>query len=929
MPPVAAARCGQRVRFVAGIPSSRFAVPAGAVRAAVEVSVGERRRHYGLDAYRGEPFTLLSTDLAWHCAPQSNRFANWLAVGETITFTGTPPQDRTGLRTVLRDSAGRVVCDETGTDTWRWTPTRPGFYEAEFFWREANGSETPASERLILHDIRYPKGVSAAYLGCEEVRRSRQAIAVAAAGPIEPDAASPTFGFHLSPAYLSPFFTNTQYRLPKLLGMSSFIRYAHINHGRVEPTRGRFDWSEPDRTFAAAEEHGYPPERMLVQLFGSAEWNTTAKKPYRIGPYQSPANYAPKDVTAWRDFVTAVLRRYPRIRAVELWNEPHLPGYSVFWQDSSPEQFVDLLKNGYEAVKAVDPSVSVMLGGVGMRYQPFYERLIALGGWKYFDQVGTHCGYRMDHFRDTETRHGAPHKPYFENEWHTVLYNCRDPQPPDEEACAYRMLVNLATLLHGGMNRIAGFGLVCRSHVPESAKFYARADGVQQVYGLFRSHPFLEPRLAALALRTATDRFNGEVKPLGAWGFGEDAAQRVAVFESAKGGRVGFVWNANARHPAWWPAVKSAGSRLLDWEGRPTTWDDMKPKRVFFLLDPDLEVLKTRGVPLERLAFTNASGFSFEQPPAQAKYRIGGVGLADAGLDLVAESLRDDARRETGDEAIRFAAGMSAEGLTVVFETRGTERLKEVRGALDVEGRGELEDVLEVRATVEDGVVKTRMPQISGDIPVEWSEAGTRLARSRLEKSADGRRWLLQVGASDLYPYVHAPGRRLRAHLAATTESGRTVSWGDGWGTIKTPARFGVLAPSAGGRVLATLADVRQVFQDAVLERAADGVRVRATSGTRGAGFVLPLAAAAGTRLRIDFVASGNCELKFVLWPKGANGRIFAKLDQKPQQLTEREGRYSLVVDVPENASSVDLGVLVWQQADAAFLLRSFRVENE
>lgn len=165
--------------------------------------------------------------------------------------------------------------------------------------------------------------------------------------------------------------------------------------------------------------------------------------------------------------------------------------------------------------------------------------------------------------------------------------------------------------------------------------------------------------------------------------------------------------------------------------------------------------------------------------------------------------------------------------------------------------------------------------------------------------------------------------------LSAKTAGGRTFSWGEGWGKIKTPARFGILVPSAGGRVLATLAHVRSVFQDAVFARGADGLGIRATSGERGAGFQLPLAAAPGTKLRIDYVASGNCELKFVLWPKGANGKVFAKLDQKPQRLSAEERRYALDVDVPENASSVDLGVLVWKQADAVFKFRSFQVVDE
>ena len=57
----------------------------------------------------------------------------------------------------------------------------------------------------------------------------------------------------------------------------------------------------------------------------------------------------------------------------ELWNEPPLNGFSLFWKKSTPKRFVELLKTGYTALKALNPENIVISGGIGMRYMPFYN----------------------------------------------------------------------------------------------------------------------------------------------------------------------------------------------------------------------------------------------------------------------------------------------------------------------------------------------------------------------------------------------------------------------------------------------------------------------------------------------------------------------------------------------------------------------------
>ena len=363
----------------------------------------------------------------------------------------------------------------------------------------------------------------------------------------------------------------------------------------------------------------------------------------------------------------------------------------------------------------------------------------------------------MRPFRAVERKYGAPSKPYWEDEWHTVLYNCSADPTPSEETCAYRMLTNLADMLHEGGTRITGFGLGCGVHTPETARFYAKAEGVQQVSGLFRTRPFLEPRLAALALRTATDRFSGDISRLGAWAFGDDGQQRLAAFTSASG-PMAFVWCANPKTAAWHPALLATmqNKKLLDWEGRTITSADLRPERVYFSVDPDLAPARAHGVALDKLDYS-AYNFKPQKTLAAGSYAPLAEPVLLHGTNVI------------------FAADLQENHFALDIRTPGAP--DSILFAIDVEGNGLLEDVVELRVSSDGTIVKPRTPALKGDIPPEFSPANVPLAKSRasVTRVADGTRWQIKVAMSDLYPFVHSPGRQIRFALA-TPDGG----WGEG-----------------------------------------------------------------------------------------------------------------------------------------------------
>jgi hypothetical protein len=108
-------------------------------------------------------------------------------------------------------------------------------------------------------------------------------------------------------------------------------------------------------------------------------------------PYAYPGSWAP-DPVAFGQFATAVARRYdgsfpdplqasralPRVRLFEAWNEPNLARYlepqwvveGGRWRPFAPRLYRQLLNALYGAVKAVEPSDTVIAGGVAPNGEP-------------------------------------------------------------------------------------------------------------------------------------------------------------------------------------------------------------------------------------------------------------------------------------------------------------------------------------------------------------------------------------------------------------------------------------------------------------------------------------------------------------------------------------------------------------------------------
>lgn len=142
----------------------------------------------------------------------------------------------------------------------------------------------------------------------------------------------------------------------------------------IEPRAGQYDWAGSDRVVEESR-----AARLSVQgiLISTPRWAEARSPGSAIPsglyePWDSPAN-------TWGRFVQTIAERYRgRVQAWEVWNEPDYPrGSFSFWFGSKADYY-QLLKVAYKAIRSVDPSASVLLGGLMYWADPAYlEELLS------------------------------------------------------------------------------------------------------------------------------------------------------------------------------------------------------------------------------------------------------------------------------------------------------------------------------------------------------------------------------------------------------------------------------------------------------------------------------------------------------------------------------------------------------------------------
>jgi hypothetical protein len=119
--------------------------------------------------------------------------------------------------------------------------------------------------------------------------------------------------------------------------------------------------------------------KVIIDVVDTPRWETGS-----ADEHAPPAN--PNDYAA---FIGALAHRWAgHVAAYEIWNEEDLPE----WWSGGPDAgaYAQLLKSTYPAVKAADPSATVVLGGLAGNDYQFLEGVYKAGAKGFFDAVGVH-----------------------------------------------------------------------------------------------------------------------------------------------------------------------------------------------------------------------------------------------------------------------------------------------------------------------------------------------------------------------------------------------------------------------------------------------------------------------------------------------------------------------------------------------------------
>ncbi|MCL4294451.1 MAG: endo-1,4-beta-xylanase [Anaerolineae bacterium] len=174
----------------------------------------------------------------------------------------------------------------------------------------------------------------------------------------------------------------------------------------VEPTRDQFHWEMTDQFVAGAEYYGLD---VVIRLDQHPAWASQV---------DLALNAPPDDLQDYYNFVYRVAGRYRgRVKAYIIWNEPNL---AVEWggQRPDPTAFSELLKKGYQAVKAADPEALVVSAGLAptnsndataIDDRLFLAAMYQAGAGAYFDVLGTHAYSfgQAPHVSESDSKHPA------------------------------------------------------------------------------------------------------------------------------------------------------------------------------------------------------------------------------------------------------------------------------------------------------------------------------------------------------------------------------------------------------------------------------------------------------------------------------------------------------------------------------------------
>ncbi len=271
-------------------------------------------------------------------------------------------------------------------------------------------------------------------------------------------------------------------------------------------------------------------DRVAPVSISAAWWN--ACPPINLDrPWNAPDNY-------WGQFVyQTVLHFKGQVDVWEVWNEPDL---TLFWQ-GTPEQYAQLLKVAYQAIKAANPDATVLFGGLAYWSNPdFYKAVLdaiaadpeSVTHNGYFDVMSLHLysnvetPYEVSRSVMAEVAARVGPHPLWLTEAGVPVWDDGGPVPSYsatmEEAASYVIEAYAEA-------RVAG--------VDKFFFFRLHDEAMSERFGLTRNDYSLRP--AYFAYQVAARYLRGENQITGPFG----TSVRRITFWGTPHGRVDLLWN--------------------------------------------------------------------------------------------------------------------------------------------------------------------------------------------------------------------------------------------------------------------------------------------------------------------------------------------------------------------------------------------------
>ena len=510
-------------------------------------------------------------------------FGAWHELGETVTYK---PKDNKmsgfdKIYGVVYNHNDEAVYEKTVSvrdfyeNGWQYTPDMPGYFEAEFYGVQRDGTRslavtcytTNSGESYTVYNL--ARRSFAVVNGEAKQMQDRSDFLLLSDSGRDKD----------------------KLRLANIVGFSG-VRIHGIFWGSTasnkgfEPSKGTFDWTNADEQINNVREIGF--KNIIANVFATPTWavNNGEENSYNSVGWYYKNCYKADNNSDIANAYAAFTRRYKdKINGIEVWNEPHY-GKTAFWRDT-PDNFAQLAKTAYDAIKSEAADMTVYSAGFNQAQALFTELMEKEEFRNAFDALSFHGRYEEDtEYRRVLEEYRMENVPLINSEGYYYSHYSKGVPKDFRKNNMYMYMCYFDHL----KNNVDMAGLF---EITENTLDEKRVNNLTgHTMGLFRSYPYYEPRQGAVAAYNLFKNLGKNVSFEGEYDFGSG---RKAVAVKNDNELQVYLWNANDEDfamPEQLEECMSANSSISDIYGNTADVRELKKLNVYCIHNVSEKALK-------------------------------------------------------------------------------------------------------------------------------------------------------------------------------------------------------------------------------------------------------------------------------------------------------------------------------------------------